>query len=264
MTPFRCVATLNSRARFRCLLRVIAMGNAAVLLLALAPRAWGQPEEFQGVVAGPRWTVLHLQNARMRGISPLPASSKLKSLAELQFTGPYPAHPYYLGNYAADGKWGLVNGYIQRLDGNEAALQLFWGEDFELEGIIEQKEFGGFFLLLGWDQEHGYAISNITYKVSGSPWHVSELRGGKAVEGKSIEYDHLKWDGEQPFRLAVKDKRVTLKIGRFDFLDAPLENYKPGQVILGVYKTEYGCKPVRIKSLRVRSTTANVEKPEAE
>lgn len=225
----------------------------AILTLIFCQSANAQPDEFDGVVAEKKWTVLHVQSRRFRGTKPLTKKSKLKQLDDLQFTGPKPGHPFVLGNYAVDGKWGLVNGYVQRLSGKDAALQLCWADQFELEGVIEHAQFGGWFFLVGWDKEHGYSLSNVKLKTSGSPWFVSEMRGAKSIEEKTTEFDHFNWKGEQSFSLSVKENELTLKVGRFNVLRTPLENYKPGAIILGVYDTEYGPKPIRIKSLRVRS-----------
>lgn len=213
----------------------------------------GQPDDFQGVIAGEKWTVLHLRNARTRGNQPLPATAKIQPLKSLEFTGPKPGHPFVLGNFAVNGDWGQVEGYVQRIQGSDAALQLCWADQFELEGIIEHAEFGGWFFLLGWESGHGYSLSNVNFKTSGSPWFLSEMRGAKALEDKTLEFDHFNWKGEQPFKLSVKENELSLKIGRFDVLTTPLESYKPGMIVLGVYDTDYGPKPIRIKSLRVRS-----------
>lgn len=217
-----------------------------------------QPDEFDGVVATEKWTVLHLQNRRLRGIKPLAAAAKVKTLEELQFTGPKPGHPFVLGNFAVDGSWQLVDGYLQRANGKDAALQLCWANQFELEGIIEHAEFGGWFFLVGWADGHGYSISNVNFKTSGSPWFVSEMRGEKSLEDQTLEFDHFNWKGEQPFRLAVENNVLSLEVGRFSVLKTPLENYKPGAIVLGVHDTQYGPKPIRIKSLRVREIKAKV------
>ncbi len=224
-----------------------------------APSASAESESFEGVTAEPKWTVLHLQNRRLRGNQPLPAKSKVKSLSELSFTGPRPGHQFVLGHFAIDGEWGLTNGYIQKSKGKNAALQLCWADQFELEGIIEHAEFGGWFFLVGWDQGHGYSISNINFKTSGSPWFVSEMRGAKSLEDQTVEFDHFKWKGEQPFKLTVAENELKLVVGRIEVFKTPLDNYKPGMVVLGVYDTDYGPKPIRVKSLRVRSLPNVVE-----
>lgn len=212
-----------------------------------------QSPEFDGVVAGDKWTVLRLQNRRSRGSRPLAANAKVKNLSELVFSGPRPGHPFVLGNYSADGEWGMVNGYLQKMKGEDAAFQVAWADQFELEGVAEHAQLGGWFLLLGWDQGHGYSVSNVKLKTSGSPWFVAEMRGAKSLEETVVEFDHFDWKGEQPFRVSVKNNTLTVTIGRAEVLETPLDNYKPGAVVWGVYDTEYGPKPIRIKSLRIRS-----------
>lgn len=214
------------------------------------------PEEFKGVVAKEEWTVLHLRSSRLKGTRPLPKLAKVKSLEEFSLVGPKPGHPFVLGNFSADGKFGLIDGYVQRLNGHDAALSLCWADNFELEGIMEHAGFGGWFLLVGWDKGHGYGLSNVNMKVSGCPWYITEFRGSKAIEDKTTRLDDFDWKHEQPFKLTVKNKELTLEVGRFRVISMPLENYKAGEVIFGIYETEYGTKPIRVKSLRVRSISS--------
>ena len=233
-------------------IRVVSLLIA--LELSLSGQSFAQPEDFQGCVAGDKWTVLHQWGRRTRQPIPLSKNSLLVGLDDLQFTGPMPSHPFVLGNFAADGKWGLVNGYVQLLKGNDAALQLAWADQFELEGIAEHAGYGGWFLLLGWDQGRGIAINNCNMKVSGSPWFIAEFRGSRAIEDRTVEYDKFDWRKEQPFRVTVRDDALTLEIGRFKVFDQiPLNGYQPGRVVFGVYETRYGTKPIRFKSLRIRA-----------
>ncbi|TWT55255.1 hypothetical protein KOR42_28820 [Thalassoglobus neptunius] len=236
--------------------QVVLLVFGFAVCLFIGRIGFAQPDDYSGVVAEEEWTVLHLKSARMKGTRPLPKLSKLSTLEEFDLTGPQPGHPFVLGNFSTDGKFGLVDGYVQRLDGHDAALRVCWADEFELEGIMEHAGYGGWFFLMGWDQGHGYGVSNVNMKVSGSPWFVSEFRGAKAIEGKTTELDDFDWKREEPFRLTVKDKHVVLEIGRFEVVDFPLENYKPGEVIFGVYETQYGTKPIRVKSLRVRAISS--------
>lgn len=210
------------------------------------------PEGFQGVVAEKKWSVLHLRNPRHRGVKKLTATAKVTQLPDLNFTGPMPGHPFVLGNFDTDGEWGLSNGYLLPVSGKNSAIQLGWADQFELEGVIEHAQFGGWFMIVGWNSGHGYSISNVKFKTSGSPWFVSEMRGGKSIDDTTIEFDHFNWKGPQPFQLAVKNNQLSLTVGRTSVFSTPLENYKPGTIVLGVYDTEYGPKPLRVQSLRVR------------
>lgn len=229
---------------------------ASFVFVLLNSATYAQPGDYDGVVSEEKWNVLHLQNRRVKGTKPLSDSAKVKPLADLDFTGPKPGHPFVLGNYSADGSWHLVDDYIQKASGKNAALQLCWADQFELEGIIEQAGFGGFFFLVGWDQGRGYSLSNVNFKTSGSPWFIAEMKNTKSLEDSTIEFDHFNWKGEQPFRLAVEQNELTLRIGRSQVLSTPVKNYKPGLVVIGVHDTQYGPKPIRIKSLRVRSRPA--------
>lgn len=210
------------------------------------------PDDFQGIVAGEDWEVLHRLNRRATGKRPFPKDGRLRSLDDLVITGPRPGHPFVLGNYAPEGQFGLVDGYLQMISGKEAAVELCWADQFELEGIIDLDQYGGWFFIIGWDQGHGYIVSNVNMIESGSPWFVTEMRGNKAIDGKTTEYDDFFWKRSQPFTMKVVDKQMILKVGKFDVLDVELSNYKPGRIILGIYETKYGTKPLRVQSLRVR------------
>lgn len=227
-----------------------------ILLARLTGSAHAQPEGFVGVVAGEKPTLLHVATRSPAQPTPLPKKSKLVPLDDLQFTGPRPSHPFVLGNFAADGHWGLVNGSVQMVDGKNAALQLAWADQFELEGVIEQSGYGGWFFLVGWDEGRGYAVHSVSLKESGSPWFISEFRGSKAIADRTREFEKFEWKGEQPFKLTVQESTFSLDVGRFHvFAREPLEGYTPGMVVIGAYDTNYGPKPLRIRSLKIRSLT---------
>ncbi len=228
-----------------------------LMLTCVTGRLQAQPEGYRGVVAGKKQEVLFLPVMSPRLQGTFPKSVKLQQIEELQFTGPAPSHPFLLGHFACDARWGVVNGYLQVIEGKNAALQIAWAEDFELEGIMEQAGTGGWFLLLGWDEGRGFALSNVTMRSSGSPWHLTEFRGGKALEDRSQEFEKFEWKGEQPFRLSVIDGALSFEIGKFRLLNnQDLETYTPGNIILGTYDTRYGPRPLRIKSMRIQNPTA--------
>jgi len=228
----------------------------AILFCVIHGTALAQPDDFIGVIAGSKPVTLCLPVRGISAIAPLPKKSKLVPLDELQLTGPRPSHPFVLGNFAADGHWGMVNGAVGVTDGNNAALQLAWASDFELEGVIEQSGLGGSFWLLGWDEGHGYALHNVLLKESGSPWFLTEFRGGKAIEDRTLELEKFDWKGTQPFRLSVQAQAVSLTVGKIQVIDRlPVESYHPGRVVLGVYDTRYGPRTLSIKSLKIRALT---------
>ncbi|MBX3443813.1 MAG: hypothetical protein KF774_15500 [Planctomyces sp.] len=222
-----------------------------------APKA---DKEFQ---LTSKWTVLHAPNQRVAGRRPLPPKATLQNLDDLTFTGPQPGHPFVIGNFADDGDFGLVDGGIQLTSGANAALQLPSADQFELEGIMEQVDFGGWFFLVGWADGRGFLVSNPTMKESGSPWIVCELRGGVAIADTVEDLPDFEWRRSQPFRIQVQDDALTLEVGKVKVIDGrALANYSSGRVLLGVYDTRYGPKPIRIQSLRMRALEKNAAAPE--
>jgi hypothetical protein len=178
-------------------------------------------------------------------------------LTELEFTGPMPAHPFVLGNFAVDGEFGIINGGIELTSGRNAAVQLAErAGDFELEGRIAMKDYGGWFLLVGWNPEtgNGYAVHNCTMKESGAPWFITEMRGFAAVEGTNQELKQLEWKRFQDAKISVKQTKLLVQLGSVKVLDNEvLPNYQPGAIVFGVYDTKYGPRPVHIESLRIRA-----------
>lgn len=226
--------------------------------LGTGPTAMAQPETFNGAVAKPAWTSLLAPGRGTPKPQPIPKSSKLVSIEELQFIGPQPGHAFVLGQFAVDGRFGLINGGLQLMEGKNAAVQLAWADQFELEGVMEQAETGGWFLLLGWDQGRGYSICNVTLRDSGSPWFVSEYRGNQSISGRTQEFQKFEWRREQPFKVTVRDNELTVEVGRFKVIEEySLDGYSPGSIILGVYDARYGPKPIRVRSLRIRAIGEN-------
>lgn len=201
-----------------------------------------------------RWKVLFNAGRRARGTRPLPPNGAIQSLEDLQFIGPEPGHPFVLGEFAADGQWGVVDGGIVRINGENAALRLGRAENFELDGTIEMGDEGGWFLLVGWNEGRGYSIINIGFRESPSPWFITEYRGGAAVPETHTNVTHHSWRSEQPVNLTVKDQVLNLRVGKSMVLEEQqLAQYGVGDVILGVYNTRYGPRPVRIRALRMRA-----------
>ncbi|REJ82081.1 MAG: hypothetical protein DWQ34_08030 [Planctomycetota bacterium] len=225
--------------------------------ISLRAQADGDAEEAAAedeVTITSRWKVLHKTGRRAQGVRPIAQSAPITPLDDLEFTGPAPGHPFVLGKYAADGKWAVVNGGIQLVEGHNAALKLARAKDFELEGVIEMQDYGGWFLLVGWDQGRGYSISNVTMKESGSPWFITEYRGDTAIEDAHYQLEGHEWRREQPFRVTLRDGELEFQVGKAKVLEGQrLENYSTGDVIFGVYDTRYGPRPVRITALRIRA-----------
>jgi hypothetical protein len=231
---------------------VLTMLAGSLLLGADKPNA-KPAEKDKAFTLTNKWAVLVNPTARIRGRRPLPENGPIQSLQELKFTGPKPKHPFVLGEFAADGEFGLVDGALQLTSGGNAVVQLPEADEFELEGIMDHTEYGGWFMAVGWDTGRGYVISNVTMKDSGSPWYVSELRGSSTVPDGTEELEHFEWLKTQPFRLSVSKKELTLEVGERTVADhVAMPHYEKGRVLLGVYNTRYGPKKLRVQSLRMR------------
>lgn len=211
-----------------------------------------------------QWHILVNPARRVRGRKDLPKDGPLVNIHNLELTGPGQGHPFVLGQYADDGKWGYVDGSVVRVEGRNASLKLGHAENFELEGILELGNEGGWFMLVGWDQGRGYSIINIGFRESPSPWFITEYRGGAAIADAHQQVAKFAWHKDQPMRLTVKDRELNLQVGKVEVLQRQtLANYAAGDIILGVYDTKYGPRPVQINSLRIRNLESKtaVEKP---
>lgn len=224
---------------------------AAAMLAGRASDVLAQPKASKAPI---KWQVLHLASkAPRRGVHPLDEKSGLKNLPELNLVGPSPGHPFLLGNFAINGRFGVQDAALMRTEGLNAAILLGEVEDFELEGLVNAEGLGGWFWLLGFADGHGYLVYNVTMKTSGSPWQFCEIRGNKAIEESHREINRLEWKGVQPLALSVKAKKLSLRVGSARLADGiDVDNYGKGQLILGTYDTQYGALPVRVSSLRVR------------
>jgi hypothetical protein len=186
--------------------------------------------------------------------APLGEDSPLESLIEFELTGIPTADRFQLRSVKSDGKWGSKNRWLVRMDGKNSAVRLAHGEAFEMEGVFKADGPGGWFILLGWEDGHGYGIYNVTLKQSGSVWFLTEFRDATAIEETHREASRFVWKGNQPLNIQVSEQKLTLKVGREKVLDeVELPNYHAGDVILGTYDTPYGPKAVAVQSLRIRA-----------
>jgi hypothetical protein len=245
--------------------RVLSVAAFALLVWAISfslPAADKAPPKAKDkpVALSSKWMVLINPTAKIRGRRPLPENGPVQNVDDLRFTGPRPGHPFVLGDFIDDGDFGLVDGTLQLVSGNSAAAVLPEADEFELEGIMEHLDYGGWFVAVGWGDGRGYVLSNATMKESGSPWFLSELRAGLAVPDGTEELEKYEWVKSQPFRLTVSNQELTLEVGKHAVVDhQPLSNYEKGHVLLGVYNTRYGPKKIRVHSLRMRSLEEPVE-----
>ncbi len=209
-----------------------------------------------------KWTVL-VNPARPRpGIIEFTEKSLIQNVPEFKLLGPSVGHPFCLGDFIVDGKWATVQGAVQVTEGKNALLSLATADQFELEGVINQEGIGGWLMLLGWNQGHGFSLSNVALKDSGSPWFVCEYRAAEAIAVTNNEVKQFQWKGDQPFHMIVKDKLLSVTVGETAVIkEYPLDNYTAGQIYLGTYDTKYGPRPVKIRSLRIRAAVEKPEKP---
>lgn len=202
------------------------------------------------------WSVLHLMkkpNAKPRLLS---KDSRLSVLHSLKLTGAGLGNSYLLGEFSSESSWYIDKGYLQPVEKTDSALRIGAVEDFELQGIWSAEGLGGWYILLGWNNGHGYALENVTFVSSGSPWHIAEHRGGMGIKNSHVEVCRFDWKGNQPFRLTVKNKQLSMQIGNKKLINGHnLANYAAGDLIVGTYHGRFEPKPLKIRSLRIKSLT---------
>ncbi|MCA8982138.1 MAG: hypothetical protein R3C12_15800 [Planctomycetaceae bacterium] len=180
--------------------------------------------------------------------------SPIKLLDQFEITGAFPKDSYLLNEVVCDGEWGMVKGALQQTSGRSAALHLGTAQDFELELGINAEGHGGWFMLFGFQNGHGYGIYNVNLKTSGSPWHISEFRGNAGIETTDREFARYICRGNESLTVRVVDSHFTLQIARRVLIEnEELPAYSEGDIILGVYDTNYGPKPVKIYGARLRT-----------
>ena len=210
-----------------------------------------------------KWSILVNPIKPRPGIVEFTDKSPIQNVDEFTFVGPMVGHPFGLGDFAEDGRWATVQGAAQPVEGKSALIHLEAADQFELEGIIHQEKLGGWLMLIGWNQGHGYSLSNVTLKDSGSPWFLCEYRGGEALVPTNNEVKQFEWKGDQPFRMTVKEQKLNVTVGKTAIMeDCPLENYTVGDLFLGTYDTRYGPRPLIVRSLRIRALGDKPAKPE--
>jgi hypothetical protein len=231
-----------------------------------APAPVPETPDTEGEIAPPvltvtdKWTVLVNPVRPRAGVVSISPKAPIRNLEKFEFQGPQTGHPFCLGDYVEDGQFSMVNGAATVVEGKNALLSLGVAHDFELEGILDLDGLGGWLMLLGWHAGHGYSLSNVTLKDSGSPWFVCEYRGNEAIVPTNNEIRQLAWTGAKPFRMGVKEGQLTVQVDKvFVVENYPLENYSAGELMIGTYDTRYGPRPLKIQSLRIRSPS--VPKP---
>lgn len=229
------------------------------LSLALLPAAGAEdPPEAPEAEAAPslshEWTWLYQPRRARAGIAPLPEDSPLEPLVGFQLEGIKPDHPFLIGTFSAGGRWGVARGLLFPAQGTDTALCLARAEEFDLDALLYPEGLGGWFVLFGWENGHGYGIYNVEMKESGSPWFTCEFRDSKAIKATHGEISRYSWKGAERLRMTLKEKKLSLKIGDEMIVnDYEYPNYSAGDLIIGTYDTQYGPKRLRIQSLRIRA-----------
>jgi hypothetical protein len=200
------------------------------------------------------WVELYERQRASVGIKPLPEDTLLLPLEGFTMEGIKLDHPFLLGKFTSGGDWGVSRGVLQPIRGTDTALRLGRVGDFELEGTMHAQGLGGWFILFGWDNGHGYGLYNVEMKQSGSPWFICEFRDFKALESTHGEIEGSSWQRPARLTLQMKEKMLLLKIGNTTIVeDLECPNYSEGDLIVGTYDTRYGPKRLRIQSLRIRA-----------
>ncbi len=201
-----------------------------------------------------KWQYLFRASSKVAGTRPLPENSGIQSLKEFTITGEYEKDVNRLNRVICDGEWGISHGVLTQISGRAAAIKLGRGKNFELEAGIDAQGIGGWFLLFGYDQGHGYGIYNVTLKTSGSPWFLIEFRDKKGVTGSDQEIGRYESRGKESLKLRVVENKVSMTIGNRKLLeDIELTSFHEGDIILGTYDTQYGPKPVKVYGIRLRN-----------
>jgi hypothetical protein len=200
------------------------------------------------------WIQLYRPQRAVVGIKPIPDDTPLNPLVGFTLEGTKPDHPFLLGKFTSSGEWGISRGLLYPVRGSDTALHLARVGDFEFEADVVPGGLGGWFILMGWDQGHGYGIYNVQMKESGSPWFSCEFRDSKALEETHGVISRAAWTKPDRLELVVKENLVSLKIGKETLVkDLELPNYHAGDLIIGTYDTKYGPKRLQIRSARIRA-----------
>lgn len=205
------------------------------------------------------WTVRFIDTNPSRKPKVLPPDSGLKVLKNLPISGGGAGNPHLLSQLNPQSEWFIQEGYLMPADKTDSALRIARVEDFELQGIWNAEGRGGWYILLGYNDGHGYVLENTQFisKESGSPWHITELRGGEGIDDtfRKVCHEHrFEWKKDQPVRLKVDDQKLSLKVGDEQLIDEePIPNYSAGELVIGTFKGRYEPKPLKFRSLRIRA-----------
>lgn len=200
------------------------------------------------------WEILFYPQDENFNKRTLPDEFPMKIINDVHLEGVNKSDPFLFNDFHSSGLWGINKGRLTVTAGSDTMLQLGEAKDFELEGIIDAEGLGGWFILFGWNDDKGFMLYNVTLKKSGSPWMFTEIRGSRVVEGTHGEINRYDWKEDKPLYFQVKDNKVSLRADQFKIADEiELPNYEGGEIFIGTYKTRYGPKQIRVKSLRIKN-----------
>ena len=208
-----------------------------------------------------KWTTL-FSGKNAKPANKLPTSGRIQNVADLQLIGPGNGHPLLLGQWSSDGDWRIADGGIQLSKGHAAALQLARVTNFELNGELELEDLGGWFFLIGWHEGKGSALYSYTTKLSGTGWWICDFEDGKAVPDSNHQLKDFEWKHQQDFTLTAHQGELTLKVGKRFVCEKEKILAQAGDLMLGVYDTQYGPRKMKLANLRIREP--ETKKPAAD
>lgn len=141
-----------------------------------------------------------------------------------------------------------------------AAVQLVTLVDhFELDLLGKFGSKGGLYFLVGWDldTQTGYMVK-YSRLVNYAHWMVHYIRDGKPVRFPTPIVDAVADDGKLSVMMKGKSLSVSIS-GKPILQDLFLEEYRPGQVILGTWHNKYRGKALEISQILMTSKFDDVE-----
>lgn len=159
--------------------------------------------------------------------------------------------------YSVDGQFLWTVGCVERTGGPSAALSFGKFDDFTFESSADYGREGGSFILIGWDVEtgSGYLIRDLQLRTM-AWWSIDEMKDGSTVPNTHhLITDKIRVNGRNSFRLSVSNNELDFDIGNNSLLKGhKLPNYREGSLILASYPSQYGPRPIKIFTARIRGS----------
>ncbi len=156
-------------------------------------------------------------------------------------------------SFLVNGRFAMIGNQYELATGEQAANILLSGvKDFDMEARIDLGDLGGMFLLVGWKNGSGTMIRYITNRKSAG-WITNHLNKYKCLNETDIHRGGNRLLGPQQVFMKVVNSKLSLTVGPAKMVvDYPLAHGEGGDVILGIFATQYGPKRVAVQSLRWR------------